>query len=360
MQPKVNQKSFNGQSIYAGIDVHKKSWKVTIMGEGQIEHKVMSQNPNPNLLASYLKRNYPGADYHAVYEAGFSGFEACRKLQQQGINCIVAHPADIPTTHKEKVQKSDKNDSLKLARSLLNSEFESIDIPTKKLEADRALIRQRFKMVKKIAAVKHQVKSLLFQFGIEIPERFSDQQSRSWSKSYINWLKELKFEEEPLKLVLDNYIRFGEYLRKELLLLTRQIRSLSRTEDYMKNYDLLVKIPGIGLITAMSFLVQLGDIIRFKSIDKLNNYIGLVPSMHGSGEKITTGKIIKRGRKDLRILLIEASWRAIQIDPVLKASYNELTKRMTGNKAIIRIARKILRRIRYVLTHQQEYILGMG
>lgn len=111
MQTESTKKLFEGQSFYVGIDYHKKSWSETILGE-QYEYKTMSQDPNPELLASYLKRNFPGANYHVVYEAGFSGFETCRKLNQLGANCMVIHPADVPTSQKEKLQKIDKVDSL--------------------------------------------------------------------------------------------------------------------------------------------------------------------------------------------------------------------------------------------------------
>ena len=67
----------------------------------------------------------------------------------------------------------------------------------------------------------------------------------------------------------------------------------------------------------------------------------------------------KRGRKALKIMLIEASWDAMRLDPALMAKFNELTKRMEKNKAIIRIARKMLSRIRYVLIHQQKYVIGV-
>ncbi len=74
---KVNQKLFEGQSIYVGIDCHKKNWTVSILGQ-EYEHKTMSQNPDPGILANYLKKNFPGALYKAVYEAGFNGFVPCR------------------------------------------------------------------------------------------------------------------------------------------------------------------------------------------------------------------------------------------------------------------------------------------
>jgi len=358
MRGKVNENAFNGQTFYVGIDYHKKSWKVTILND-QYEHKTMSQNPEPEVLANYLKRNFPGGHYKAVYEAGFSGFNACRKLRELGIDCIVIHPADVPTNQKEKLQKTDKADSRKLARSLRNSEFEAIHIPQRKLEADRAIVRQRFKQVKDIARTKNRVKSLLLQFRIDIPERFTSAQTRHWSKAFTNWLKALPIEEESLKLTLGNYLRIGEMQRSELLIINKQIRQLSKTKDYRDNCRLLLSIPGVGLMTAITLLMELGDITRFKKLDELCNYVGLVPSMYGSGEKMQTGKLIRRGRKALKIMLIEASWQAIRKDPALMLKFNELVKTMQKNKAIIRIARKMLNRIRYVLVHQEEYELGV-
>jgi transposase len=110
---------------------------------------------------------------------------------------------------------------------------------------------------------------------------------------------------------------------------------------------------------AMTILVQLGDISRFKQLDELCNYVGLVPKMYGSGEKMQTGKMIKRGRKELKIMLIEASWQAIRKDPALMVKFDELSQNMNKNKAIIRIARKLLNRIRFVLSNQQEYVMGV-
>jgi transposase len=358
MQTKVNENLFAGQSIYVGIDCHKKNWTVTILGE-QYEHKTMSQNPDPDILASYLRRNFPGADYNAVYEAGFNGFYPCRRLREFGINCSVIHAADVPTMNKEKIQKLDPVDSRKLARSLRSKEFKSIDIPEPFLEADRALVRQRFRVMKDVTRTKSRVRSLLFQFNINVPERFTNCQTRSWSKIYIKWLKDLQIEQESLKQTLDNYIHIGEIQRKELLSVNRQVRTLSQTEAYRSNYNLLISIPGIGFLTAMTFLVQIGDIRRFRQLDDLLDYIGLVPMMKGSGPKLYTGKMINRGRKELKIMIIEAAWDAVRMDPALMARFNELIRRMNKNKAIIRIARKLVSRMRYVLQSHEPYKLGI-
>jgi transposase len=93
--------------------------------------------------------------------------------------------------------------------------------------------------------------------------------------------------------------------------------------------------------------------------DDLCDYIGLVPMMKGSGPKLYTGKMINRGRKELKIMIIEAAWDAVRMDPALMAKFNELIKRMNKNKAIIRIARKLVSRMRYVLISREPYKLGI-
>lgn len=193
MRREVTKESFKDQSFFIGIDFHKKSWKVTILGE-QYAHKTMSQDPRASILARYLKSHFPGATYQVVYEAGFSGFTSCRGLNQLGIDCIVIHPADVPTSQKERLQKTDKSDSRKLARALRNRELKAIDVPNQELEADRALVRQRFRLVQDISRTKNRVKSLLLQFGINIPEHISSVQSRHWSKVYTNWLMSFRLK----------------------------------------------------------------------------------------------------------------------------------------------------------------------
>lgn len=354
MQVQSKEKKFEGQTIYVGIDVHKKNWKVS-MYCNDIEHKQMTIDPSSAILANYLKSSFPGANYEAVYEAGFSGFTACRELSSLGINCKVVHAADVPSTQKEKLQKTDTIDSRKLAKSLMHKTGNFVHIPDVKLESDRALLRQRAKLSNEIAKVKLRVKSLLFQFGIAIPDYFTIHQVRYWSSPFTKWLEELVLPEKSLRDTLDRHIKIGQFLRSELLLANRQVRELSRTEFYKESYELISSIPGIGSISGMHLLVQLGDISRFRTLDELNYYIGLVPSMYGSGERMVTGKLIKRGHKPLKIHIIEASWIAVRNDPAMMLTFIELSKRMAKNKAIIRIARKIVSRIRHVLIHKERY-----
>jgi transposase len=357
MEAQVKKLDFTDQNIYVGFDAHLNSWKVTVMAE-DIVYKTFTQPPKPDILFNYLKKNFPGGNYHSAYEAGFCGFWIHNKLLSFGIKSIVVNPADIPTTDKERVQKEDKRDSRKIARSLSAGTLMPIYVPSIKTQRDRSLLRTRAMLVKDLARYKNRIKSFLYFYGISIDESFSNPQSH-WSNRFMIWLESIDMGEESGKEALNVLISECKNLRISILNVTNQVRKLSRTKPYQEQVILLRSIPGIGLLTAMIILTELETINRFRNIDKMCGYIGLVPSTKSSGEKERTGEITPRGHNVLRTALIESSWTAIRNDPSLMKSYLSYTKRMDSNKAIIKIAKKLLSRIRFVLTNKKQYVCSI-
>ena len=353
MEAQVKQIDFTGQNIYIGFDVHKKSWKVTVIAE-DIFYKTFTQPPDPEVLYNYLKKNFPGGNYHSAYEAGFCGYWIHQKLLAYGIKSIIVNPADIPTTNKEKVQKEDKRDSRKIARSLSSGTIMPIYTPTIQTLRDRSLIRTRAMLVKDIGRYKNRIKSFLFFYGINIAETFADPK-KHWTKRFMNWLESLEIDRGTGKESLQTLISECKNLRASILKVTREIRGLSQTATYKEQVILLKTIPGIGLLTAITILTELESIDRFPNLDKLCGYIGLIPSTKSSGEKDQTGDITPRGHSVLRNSIIESSWIAIRNDPSLMKSYLSYIKRMDPNKAIIKIAKKLLNRIRFVLLNKKPY-----
>jgi transposase len=349
---KTKIKDFSGENIYIGFDVHKKSWQVSIMTEHST-HKSFSQPPSVGTLVNYLETNFTGGVYHSAYEAGFCGFWIHRELEKLGVNSIVVNPADIPTTQKEQVQKEDKRDSVKIAKGLRSGNLNAIYIPSEKSVEDRGLIRIRHLLVKDAVRYKSRIKGFLNFHGIPIPSSFN--QSGHWSKRFMSWLKSIEMKSASGKYAIDVLIREVESLRLNILDVTKQIRHLSQTEEYKSNTELIQSVPGIGLITGMTFLTEIDKIERFESTDKLCCFIGLVPTMRSSGEKEIHGHITYRSNHLLRRMLIESSWIAIRYDPALMRAYHEYCKRMEPNKAIIRIARKLITRIQFVLVNKQAY-----
>jgi transposase len=100
----------------------------------------------------------------------------------------VANPADVPTTDKERTGKRDPSDSRKLARSLRNRELKAIYVPARSKLEDRSLVRTRQSMVKKQTRCKNQIKSILFFYGIDLPEELV---RSSWSQKFFRWLEDL-------------------------------------------------------------------------------------------------------------------------------------------------------------------------
>jgi transposase len=151
----------------------------------------------------------------------------------------------------------------------------------------------------------------------------------------------------------------SSHLRISVLQTTKQIREMSKTGRYKTQHELLRSIPGIGLLTAMAILTEIETIERFGTFDQLCGFIGLVPSTHSSGDHEVIGNITPRGHSVLRSAIIESAWMAARLDPALNKCYHDYCRRMEPNKAIIRIARKLASRIRFVLKNNQPYVCSI-
>jgi len=346
---------FTGKKIYVGIDVHKKNWTIAICSE-QTNYRPFGQDASSTQLVHYLKEKFPNADVICAYEAGFSGFSLQEELTEAGIQCLVVHPADIPTTNKESEFKTDKRDARKIAVALRSGQLNGIHIPSKILQEARSLIRFRKQMRKDLTRQKCRVKSTLMFFGQKIPEEID---SPKWNAAMRNWIWTLKLSTEEGTKTLQLQMSMLEYIRGMRDCAKRHLNELANSETYLPQVDLLTSVPGFSRFTAIRFLVELGDINRFRTLNHLCNYIGLVPATHSSGEKTNASRLTYRGHRELRMILVESAWVAIGVDPALEMAYQEFKKSMHGNKAIIKIARKLLNRLRYVLIHQIPYEKGI-
>lgn len=350
----LNQpKSVPAMDLFVGIDVHANSWKTCILTPFN-EHKTFSTDPSPQLLIDYLSRNFPYSRVNLVYEAGYFGFETARAFNSAGFDCIVVNPADIPSGHKDRDQKNDTVDARKLAYHLRARTIEGIYIPNEVKRAHHSLILQRRSMVNQITKVKIQIKAYLTFIGQKLDSGLTLHQTRSFSKCYQAWLREVELLPAH-RLIIDNFLKTIMLLRQELLNLNKQVRELSRTPEYERGAQIMMSVPGIGLIGAMTILTKIEDFSRFKTNDKLNAMFGLMPSTASSGAREVAYKITNRGNKELRRIILESAWVAIRVDPALSSRFHALIQRMKPNQAIIRIARAILNRIRTIMINDMLY-----
>lgn len=345
------QSTFHGQPVFVGIDVHKRQWHVSIRTT-DILHKTFTQPPSADTLVSYLHRKFPGARYTCVYEAGFCGFSVAHALAAHGIECRVIHPPDIPRSERDRIYKSDPVDARRLARELAADHLESIYIPERTALEERALVRMRQGFVHKQTRCKTQIRHQLSFYGIVVPETIAD---GHWSRNFIVWLRQLTLTTPSGTVAFQTLIAELEHLRGLVAGLTKQIRMRARTAPYAEAVDLLCTIPGIGTLTAMTVLTEVIDIGRFRTIEALASYAGLVPGMHASGEEMKQTGLHKRRNATLRHALIEAAWSAVRYDPVLLAWFTQACQRRVKSQAIVGVARRLLNRIGYVLRTRQPY-----
>jgi len=356
MQTQVTKKiDFTGKDLFIGLDVHKKSWSVTIVVDG-IEHRTFTQPPDPELLNNYLQRMFPGGKYYSAYEAGFCGYSIHRVLNSYGIKNIVINAADIPTSQKDKLQKRDPIDSRKIARGLEKGSLRGIHIFNRDMEELRSLNRTRFYLMRDLRRSKNRIKSFLQYYGESIPTELDNNQ---WTSKFVTWLKQIKMQTMSGQEAFSNLISSYEFHRVQILNLSRQIRIRIREYDN-ELYSLLKTISGIGPLTSSALITELGDINRFPHIDHLSSYVGLIPRVRESGETIHTGGITFRCNPFLRTLLIEASWQSIRMDPAMMQYYHQHLINNKGHKVIIKVARKLLNRIRYVMKNREPYLIGVA
>jgi len=347
---------FSGKNIYIGIDVHKKSWFVTVL-YGDVS-KRNTFEPSAEILKKHLEKHYPNGNYHAVYEAGHFGFNAYYELTKLGIDTTVVNPADIPTTDKEKRNKTDRSDSKKLASNLKSGLLKCIYIPKIESQELRSLTRRREELVQDNTRNKNRIKSILSYYNIKYPERFSKPGSH-WSKKFISWLETIKLKTTAGNETLSSYIRQLQSIREELLRVTQAIRKELKQKELKPIYELLKSVPGIGQIGAAIIQTEVIEIERFKRRDDFISYIGLCPNEQSSGESKKVGHLTRRCNKRLRTIFIEAAWVAVRQDPALGQYYNERARNIGKKKAIIKVARKIANRVRHILMTGVPYQIGV-
>ena len=162
-------------------------------------------------------------------------------------------------------------------------------------------------MIKDQRRVKQRIKMHIYLQGYVY-----DLSKLRWSKKSINMLEEFSKTQDDQYVL--NCIYQLQKLKELELSVTRNIRDLSKTERFRMISSLLQSIPGISVLNSMILLTEIVDIKRFRNLDHLCSYVGLVPDTRNSGEVQRVGGLTYRSNKRLRTLLVEASWVAIRHD----------------------------------------------
>ena len=349
MESKVVMSTQKNNSLYVGIDVHKNQWSVCIRTE-EFEHRTFTQPAKTEVLNNYLQKNFPDYSITCAYEAGCFGYWISEQLQVFGYKCLILNPGDIPGSDKEHKRKTDHVDCRKIAREISKGEIKGIYQPNATQQSFRNLFRQRNQLIKELRKIKCQIRSLLTFSGIYLGEQIDN---GIWSRKFKEALGNLSITGNN-KLALDLMLRKLSFLYEEFLVIEKQLRAYARA-NHGNEYKRLLSIPGIGPVTSIAILSELGDLTRFKNIDSLNSYIGLVPNIYQSGETMRVNGITSRCQSLLRSYFVESAWTAVRKDPELILYYKKYVGKKSPSKIIIKVARKLLGRMYFCMKYKTEY-----
>jgi transposase len=348
------KKFVKDKMVFCGIDIHNARWNLCYFCDGEVVEKHAIQGYFGQLKGHTETWYSSASSVQFVYEAGFSGFWLHRRLNDLGYKCLITPPSRIPSTHDR--VKTDKKDAEKLARYLSGGLLRRVYVPPPSMESDRQVLRLRAGDKKKLTRVKNQINSLLHLHGLKWPS----ENGCRWTKRFITWLQELEFHEQNFRFILDQHLEEYHFLRLQIAGITRRIRDFAQSSAYQKYLQYLTACKGIGLITAMTFLLELGDVFRFPDSIRFSSYLGLTPSQHSSGEHVRLGHITHEGNAHVRHVLIESAWSVIRHDPFLRDKYDRIKARGTnGKKAIVAVARSLAVRLRRCILNEEPYVIGI-
>ena len=339
--------SGKARTIFVGVDVHLLSWHVTIRSREELFRQATI--PGSWEMLRRLLSEWNPEQILIVYEAGFSGFWLHDAVVSWGAACIVIPPSRIPVESGNRI-KTDRRDSAKLAHLAALEQAVRVWVPPLSQRYEREVIRERRRLLGQIRQVQCQIKALLHCYGLKVSSR-----PGRWSEMFVSCLWQQRFDDRFMQESFQRLLERYQFLRQQIVAQNSLIRDLARCEEYREKVKWLTSLPGVGVLTALELLTELGDIRRFQRADQVAAYVGLTPSEYSSGTSVRRGHISRCGKAALRSRLVEASWIAIRFDHQLAEVYQRIRARQGGKRAIVAVARRLLLRVRRLLLDQRCY-----
>lgn len=332
----------NSPNRFIGLDIHK-AYFVAVGVDAQKQVVLGPQTiPNHQLEAWVEKFLLPSDS--VVVEMTVNTYLFHDLIAPRVHSFIAVHPPNVTLVTGVKV-KTDKKAALTLAQLHAVGMLEGVWIPPEPVRILRAMIAQREKMVRLSTQAKNRLSSLLhrrhFIYTGEGSRYCPDQ--KEW------WLALPLTEME--KLIVQTDLDTLEFARKQIDTIEQVLKKEAAQDDRV---PLLVQLPGVSILTALTILAAIGRIDRFEDATHLVGYAGLGTSVHDSGQTHQNGRITKAGRKDLRRAAVNAANHATLHHPFWKKELARMEPHLGRSKAIVAIARKLLVAVWHILTRQEK------
>jgi len=347
--------------ILSGCDVHEKTLEL-FAGKNAEEPERRGFAATPagrEKLMAFLKgraKELGASRIVMAYEAGPFGYGLYDDATAAGVECYVLAPTRIERSLRDRKNKTDKKDARRIlevlrGHVLAGNDLPSVWVPDEGTREDREIVRQRLELGRTCGGVRTKIGSLLRRWDVWKPKGMGN----NWTQSHRRWLVGLTGSGSVLgewaRKVLASLLRQMGFYEEELRRADKEMLCLASRDRYRELVEELCRLKGVGELTAMVFLTEMGDLSRFKNRRQIGSYIGIAPSSHESGEDSDRkGHITRQGSSRLRHVLCQASWVRVRCDAKEQAWYAQAAERNPKHKKIALVGS--MRRLAIVMWHR--------
>jgi len=288
---------------WVGLDVHARSTHAAAIDRdsGELTRARFGAGADP--VVGWLREL--AQPVHACYEAGPTGYALYRAAEAAGVRVDVVAPSKTPRAAADRI-KTDRKDAELLVRLLLAGSLSVVAVPSASFEAARDLARAREQVRADLARLRHRLSKLLLRYG-----RVYDG-GGTWTQAHRRWLSGQRFEHVPTELAYIDALAAIDGLLARRAALDERLSLLATEPEYWPTVARLRCFRGIETLSALVLHLEVGDFARFQRPGQLAAWLGLVPSLHQSGESETRGSITKTGSGFARRILVEAAWHYLR------------------------------------------------
>jgi transposase len=289
---------YESTTVTVGLDVHARSIRLAALRADELlEERTLAYDEE---AVERALRRWPRV--RCCYEAGPTGFGLYRYLVGRGIECQLVAPGLVPQRPGDRV-KTDPRDARKLARLLAGGLLEPIHVPSPELEAVRDLVRAREDARLDRMRDRHRLSKFCLRHGLRLP-------GNSWGVARRGWLSEQRCSFAAQQHAFDTYLHALDLVDARIAALERAIAEAAEQGAWRELVARLRCLRGVGTLTALAVVAEIGDFARFRTAEQFMAFVGLVPCERSSGEQRRQGSITKVGNAHVRRLLVESAWHA--------------------------------------------------
>lgn len=329
---------------YIGMDIHKKTISFCIKKQDGtiVEQGTVTANRGAlKKWAESLACPWIGAMEATIFTGWIYDF-----LKPYAEDLKVANSQMLKAIVSSK-KKNDRIDAQKIADLLRCDLLPECYMLSEEIRELRRILRFRNLMVREACRMQNKASGLLMECGAEYSKR------KLHGKKYFNTLID-SLEEIPESVItLLQISRSGyEMFQKSQKAL---VRSLKNNSSIRKRVELLMSIPGVGEITALTWVLEVGDPMRFSSVKKAVSFCGLCSAQRESAGQNKRGPISKQRNKHLQTILVEAAKLAPRWNPQLAEIHARALEKGNRNRATLEVARKLVAYMLAVDKNQEEF-----